>query len=150
MKAATVMLIGALAAGVAQASDPIGIYALIDKVVMEPNDANPERIQVWGTFAIAQPNDSNYYQAPQRGYLYFRLPASATVARNEWNDLKSVAGTGKVVAFGTRWAATKPTMRKADQKPENPDAYEIGNGVVKVRSDTEYAPIKSLLQSLGH
>jgi hypothetical protein len=41
-----------------------------------------------------------------RGYLYLRIPSTAATAaasiRNEWADLKSVAGTGEAVAFG-RW-----------------------------------------------
>src|SRR5262245_40679557 len=37
-----------------RASDPIGIYAFVDKVVFEPNADKPERIQVWGGFALAE------------------------------------------------------------------------------------------------
>ena len=148
MKAATVLL-AALASAAVYASDLVGAYALIDKVVMEPNDQNPERVQVWGVFALARANDVNYYQAPQRGYLYFRLPGQADLARAEWKDLKSVAGTGKVIALGSRFNM-KAQVRKADQKPENADAYDLATGVVKVRSDTDYAPIKSLLEAAGH
>jgi hypothetical protein len=140
------MLMAALAAGIAQASDPIAVYAVIDKVVMEPNAENPERIQIWGVFALAIPNNANDYQPPQRGYLYFRLPAAGNVARAEWNDLKTMAGTGKAVAFGSRWTR-HAQVRKPDQKVENPDSYDFGTGVVKLRSDTEYAPVKSLLES---
>ena len=45
-----------LTAGTFQAfaSDPIGIYALVDKVVLEPNEKNPERIQIHGAFAFAE------------------------------------------------------------------------------------------------
>src|SRR5262245_32232762 len=32
-------------------SDPTGIYARVDKVVLEPNATTPERIQIWGAFA---------------------------------------------------------------------------------------------------
>ena len=56
----------------ALASDPIGIYALVDKVVFEPNEKAPERIQVWGAFAIAEGYGSTYDKA-QRGFLYYKL-----------------------------------------------------------------------------
>ena len=40
------------AAGDLIASGPVGIYAMVDKVVFEPNDTAPERIQIWGAFAL--------------------------------------------------------------------------------------------------
>lgn len=136
-----------LAAGVttAFASDHTAVYALIDKVVLEPNADHPDRIQVWGVFAIAKPGSLDYL-APQRGYLYFKLADDPQAARNEWADLKSVAGKKQVVAFGSRWKMiSTTTVRKPDAKPESPDPYVTEIGVFKVRSDTYYPPIKSLL-----
>ena len=79
------------------ASDRTGCYALVDKVVLEPSEKNPERIQIWGTFALPQPNDVNLYQPPQQGYLYFSLPRSvADLTRNEWSDLNRIAGKRQV------------------------------------------------------
>ncbi|HWN99480.1 MAG TPA: hypothetical protein VNS63_09445, partial [Blastocatellia bacterium] len=34
-------------------SDWTGVYARVDKVVFEPNAGAPERIQIWGAFALA-------------------------------------------------------------------------------------------------
>src|SRR5437899_4725364 len=34
------------------ASGPVGIYAIIEKVIFEPNEQAPERIQIWGAFAV--------------------------------------------------------------------------------------------------
>src|SRR6185503_7423534 len=80
--------------GRALASDPVGIYALVDKVVFEPNETNPERVQIHGAFAIAEGYGYTYKKA-DRGYLYYKPNADKTNAcRNEWSDLKSVAGTG--------------------------------------------------------
>src|ERR1051325_8583405 len=42
-------------------SDFAGIYAMIDKVILEPNDTAPERIQIWGAFAMSHPEDRNSY-----------------------------------------------------------------------------------------
>jgi hypothetical protein len=58
----------------AEASDPVGIYAIVEKVVFEPNDQAPERIQVWGAFALSDAQHGDGYLAPQRGYLYYSLP----------------------------------------------------------------------------
>ena len=149
MKTVATLFLACLAAGIARASDPVAIYSVIDRVVMEPNAQNPERVQIWGVFALAKPDNRNDYQAPQRGYLYFRLPASGNLARMEWNDLKTVAGTGVPVGFGSRWTM-KARVRGPNDKPENPDPYEFGTGVVKIRSDTEYAPIKWLVDSTRH
>ena len=110
MKTFTAVVAGVcvlFAAGVLMASGPVGVYAVLEKVVFEPNEANAERIQLWGAFAFVDGGISvnAATDKPQRGYLYFTMPASASeaemkIARTEWSDLKAVAGTGQVVAFG--------------------------------------------------
>jgi hypothetical protein len=136
----------ALSLGTSQASDWVAAYALVDKVVLEPDADKPEQIQIWGVFATAKPNDRNLYDAPRRGYLYFKLPQEKKdLARNEWSDFKGIAGKRKVVGFGNRYTM-KLTVRKADEKPKAPDVYEVELGVVKDRSDTDYPPVKSLLE----
>jgi len=127
----------------ALASDPVGIYALVDKVVFEPNESNPERVQVWGAFAIAEGHGYTYQNA-ERGYLYYKVNTEKpAVCRNEWSDLKSVAGTGQIVAFGSRYAE-KGTLRKKDAKAENPDTYPIAMGLKKIREEKDYEPLKQL------
>jgi hypothetical protein len=121
-------------AGGARASDPTGIYARIDKVVLEPNDEKPERIQIWGTFAVAKGGTTDDYERPVKGYLYYSLvPGKEDKCRNEWADLKKVAGQDQCVAFASRYAK-QGTIRKADQKPKDPDPYALGRGVVKVNA----------------
>jgi hypothetical protein len=128
--------------GVAKASGPIAVYALVDKVVFEPNADQPERIRISGVFIIAEER-SDVYSAPQRGYLYFSLPSTnRDLARREWTDLKSVAGTRQVVGFGSSWFA-KVRVWKPDVKAESPGDYAMGNGVVKVNPDQPRA--KALL-----
>jgi hypothetical protein len=137
----------ASATGWLHASDMIGVYGRIDKVVMEPSDQAPQRIQVWGVFALADPKDPNAYFAPERGYLYYTLPANAKLALNEWNDLGRIAGTGQIVGFGTRWSST-PTrvrIRTADERPEAPDPYTMDIGLRKINGRTEYQPIRAIL-----
>jgi len=126
-------------------SDFIGTYAIIDKVILEPNATSPERIQIWGDFAMAKANDRNFYDTPQRGYLYFKLmPGKEDGSRKEWADLKSVAGTGEVIGFGTR-SIPPAKVRAASVKPAEPDAYPFAYGLVRMSSrPTNYEPIRAL------
>src|SRR5438093_473652 len=74
MKPTFVMIVLLAAGAVAHASDRIGVYARVDKVVLEPDAQAPQRVQVWGVFAIADSRDPNAYRPPARGYLYYTLP----------------------------------------------------------------------------
>src|SRR5262245_34179930 len=95
------LVLGALAVPTV-ASDPMGVYCVIEKVVLEPTDC-PERAQVWGVCAVASPRDWSF-QTPARGYFYYSVPSGKEeTARSEWKDLKSAEGTGQVVGFGRRY-----------------------------------------------
>lgn len=135
----------ALATPAARASDPNGIYAFVDRVVFEPSEAAPERLQVWGGFALAKTGDRDNYQNAERGHMYFKLRSGdEAVCKKEWADLKSVAGTRQIVAFGSRSAEPQPKLRKPDAKVENPDAYpKSWGGITKIRM-RDYAPINQL------
>lgn len=140
-----------------KASDPVGVYALIDRVVFEPNEATPKVVQVWGAFAIAvTPAVRPYkledgYGKVQKGFLSFTCPAGKmTVCSAEWADLKSVAGTDDVVGFGTRWNQRPPRVRQANESGAAPDSYETNIGVVKIGRYGDYpALITSLKAALG-
>ena len=126
-------------------SDWTGVYARVDKVVLEPNATAPERIQISGAFALANKEDRNSYDSAQRGYLYFSCkPGKEEVCRKEWADLKAVAGTGQVIGFGGR-SQPRPRVRKAEDKLADPDEYPLNFGLVKV-SDmrSKYPPIPEL------
>ena len=131
-----------IGASTAVASDPVGVYAFVDKVVLEPSEGKPERIQIWGGFALAEGYGYTYAPA-KRGYLYYSIkPGDEETARKEWTDLKSLAGTDQFVAFGVRHKP-KGTIRAADAKAEKPDVYPLGFGLTKVKRD-DYEPIKDL------
>ena len=94
-----------LATVVLSASGEVGVYAIVSKVVFEPNDTAPERIQIWGAFTLVDKDITTGRQTltPQRGYMYFTLfgsPSQKDVALKEWADFKAIAGTGQAVAFG--------------------------------------------------
>jgi hypothetical protein len=139
----TVLLASVVCATLVYASDPTAVYARVDKVVLEPNAAAPQAIQVWGVFAMAKPDDRNDYLAPRRGYLYFTLTGSSQAARAEWADLKQVAGTGQIVSFGSRYQLNA-RLRPSEERPANPDPYSVNIGLTKVRGRTDYAPIRAL------
>ena len=118
-------------------SDPMGVYCRVDKVILEPAET-PERAQVWGVCAVANQNDW-YFQPPVAGYFYYTVPAvRPDVARAEWQDLKSVAGTTEVVAFGRRYQPLG-RLRPGTEKPASPDIYPLHLGVLKVGS-RRFAP----------
>lgn len=130
----------------APVSDPLGLYAVIEKVVLEPSESAPERIQVWGAFALSDARSGDAYSTPQTGYLYYRCQAGQeTTCRNEWADLKSVAGKGVGVGFGGRYNPTG-RVRKASDKPADPDPYPIRMGVVQMGSRQDQPAIVSALK----
>lgn len=134
-----------LAAGaIVHASDRVAVYARVDRVVLDPTAEAPDTIQIWGVFSTAHPNNANDYRPPARGYLYYRLPANREVGRREWADLKQIAGSGQLVAFGSRWDGA-PRLRAADEPPANPDLYSVNTGLIKIQGKTDYAPIRALI-----
>ena len=143
----------ALATGiVSYASGPIAVYAKVDRVVMEPNEQAPERIQVFGVFSVASASNANSFAPPVRGYLYYQIPAkldntndtAMQTARNEFRDLKKIAGDGGIYAFGGQWQGV-PTVRRPDQKPESPDVYTLNLGIRRINADNAtFPPIKAL------
>jgi hypothetical protein len=171
-------LVGVLAtvAGVSAAvSGMLGIYGIVEKVIFEPNESAPERIQVWGAFAYVEGRvGGSQVSAAKRGYLYFRMPPmQAEVIKREWNDLKALAGTGQAIGFGS-WAyiggfgslqpdvnsrnppyilehsagnpITDLRVRPADQTPASPALYQTDTGIVKLTPTGSHADIVKLLQ----
>jgi hypothetical protein len=145
------VLIAIVSATIASASDAIAVYARIDRVVVEPASGPPEAIQLWGVFSLAragwasrsyQPGDD--YLPAARGYLYFKLAGNPDAARKEWADLKQLAGTGQIVSFGSR-SELRPILRKPVDRPANPDPYVVNVGLSKVRGNTDYPPVRALV-----
>lgn len=108
IKAMVACAVMAICAGTIPPSGPVGIYGIVEKIVLEPNETASERIQLWGAFAYVDQSTTGGTVSPiRRGYMYFTLPqasapATAETIRREWADLKAVAGTNQAVAFG-RW-----------------------------------------------
>ena len=88
-----------------QASGPIGIYGIVERVVFEPSEQSPQRIRLFGAFVLVDGGVNNPVgtSTPRRGLLYFSLPEDRNLqqaVRAEWADLKAVAGTGQAIGFG--------------------------------------------------
>ncbi len=144
------------------ASGLVGIYGIVERITFE-GTPTPERAQVWGAFAFANGGVGNVsaWSPVKRGYLYFTVPdasvttpANVELVRREWADLKAVAGTGQVVAFG-RWGYigrfddlmeqpwflerrpsgneyTDLRVRAATAKAAAPSVYHTNAGVVRI------------------
>lgn len=120
-----------------RASDFVGVYAVVEKVVLEPSETAPERIQIWGAFALSDGQSGSGYGTAERGYLYYACPAGReAVCRKEWADLRSVAGKDTGVGFGGRYIETG-RIRKADAAPASPDVYPIERGIVRLSAGHE-------------
>jgi len=144
-----VFLLGvwATAASTIHASDRVGVYAVIEKVVLEPSDTAPQRIQIWGAFALSDRQSGSNYGPAQRGYLYYTCPSGQeTTCRKEWEDFKSLAGKNTGVGFGARYRDTG-RVRKADEKPASPDTYPIESGVVRLSAGHESLPVIDRLKA---
>ena len=174
----TALAIVGILAGAAHltASGPLGIYAIVDKVVFEPGETAPERIQVWGAFAYvdALGGQGLTVSPAKRGYLYFRIdPSQADIIKKEWADLKAVAATGQAVGFGQwyyigRFGALQPDtrtnmppyilerapgnpqtdlrVRPEGEKPANPALYHTNAGIVKLSDTGGHAAIVKQLK----
>jgi hypothetical protein len=122
----------------------IGIYGIVDRVVFEPDQDVPERIQIWGLFVVPMPISSGLYKAPQRGVLYFSIPSDRKeIARKEWMELSKLAGSGQILGFTQYWVGNpsdpqgNPHKSLVIQVHKNlplasPDAYPLGIGVLEI------------------
>jgi hypothetical protein len=148
------------------ADGPVGVYAMVQKVVMEPNEQMPSRIQIWGVFVwvdggVKTPGPINL---PQRGYLYFKLPenpAQAAAAKMQWGEIKTLAGTSQVIAFGN-WNYAGPfedlyipapgnseevRVRKQNETPAKAITYPAGMGLMKIANDKSHADLINLMKA---
>jgi hypothetical protein len=148
------------------ADGPVGVYAIVQKVVFEPSEAAPKTLQIWGVFVwvdggLKSPGPINL---PQRGYIYFKLPegaAEASAAKKQWMDIKAVAGSNQIIAFGD-WKYSGPfedlyipvtggqedvRVRKQAEAPSKPIAYPIKTGLIKIADDPAHESLRSLMKA---
>lgn len=120
----TALVVALSFAAVAQAGGPPPVYILVEKVVLEPDDQNPERVQIWGYFTHAPASNprSDQFSTPVYGWMY--LSGGGDECRKQWLRLRKDAGTGKVLPIG-RCGEAKETLalpiRKPGERPDKPD-----------------------------
>jgi hypothetical protein len=130
-----VLGLAVLAAPALHAKSVIGVYGLIDRVVLEPNATEPQRAQIWGTFLLADRERPDAYLDAKRGYLYYACPTGKdAVCLSEWNELTSVAAKGTAIGFGSRFQSNG-RVRLATEAVASPDAYPIQFGVARLGTD---------------
>jgi hypothetical protein len=130
-------------------SDPQAVYAVLDQVVLLPNAEQPDSIELHGAFALAEGGRGQYYRAPRIGVLRLGPGKDRTAAIAQWRDLQALAGTGKVVTFGSRYemlaADAKPwrVQEKTDAAPRELPAWSAGYGLDKP-TNVDYGPARAL------
>ena len=137
-----------------RASDPVGVYGIIDRVTVTSAADGSATVQLWGAFVVALvPRPSGTYKPEDaygkvaKGYLLFRCPAfSGSTCSNEVNDLKALAGTGEVAGFGAAWR-TPPRVRPNEEPAKGPDPYEVNVGVVRLGKFGDYPTIAAALKA---
>jgi hypothetical protein len=140
----------------------VGIYARIDDVALEKGSSGT-LVRISGVFEVPVPKSSGMYEPPQRGYLYFRIPANEEAVRNELDALRTFAGTSQVVGFGYYWV---PNPNDPNGNPHHslvvnvhpageastPDSYPLPfpKGVVRSGDPDFDVVIASRLQNTSH
>ncbi|HEY0138661.1 MAG TPA: MYXO-CTERM sorting domain-containing protein [Nannocystis sp.] len=120
----------------AQASFPAGVWALVEKVTLEPNADAPNTIRIDGIFMIAKqlPDFAQYpgYGEPQVGYMYYSCAEkNLATCVMEWKELLAVAGTeDNCRGWGEQSLPDNGSVRPAPQPQADPDLYPIAMGVL--------------------
>ncbi|HLJ96626.1 MAG TPA: hypothetical protein VKU02_25865 [Gemmataceae bacterium] len=132
----------------ARAGGPPPVYVALDKVVFEPNEETPTRIQIWGSFSL---QEGNSYGPPQRGYLYYAAPRGAEEeCRKEWAVLKKMAKKERLISFGI---CGEPDVHVHLRQPKAvlaaPDSYPYGKGgfAPGENAERQFPALKKLLVS---
>jgi hypothetical protein len=129
-------------------SDPIGVYAVLDSVIVRNEGTASATIQLWGSFAY-QSRVGSYTLG--RGYFHYKAAENARATQVEWADLKSLMATPikRVVAYGAPGVMGR--IRDAKETPSDPDTYPVGCcGIVsgRVRFHVEDLSSPSIVRPL--
>ena len=133
------------------ASGPLGIFGVIDRIQFYPDEAHAARVQMFGVFVYQACPAEGIFEMnsiprgaltdARRGYMYFALPQRAISdealirtheqARREWLSIKSLAGTGQAIGFGSGWCGF---TGRGGSRQVVPDGRHLG---IRVRMDSE-------------
>jgi MYXO-CTERM domain-containing protein len=128
--------ISMLAAGVAEASYPAGVWVKARGVEFEPSAAAPMRIRIHGAAMMYDGSTTNRfwgYAEPARGVLYYECPAGQlATCQDEWKDIVANINAPLEVCVGLG-DQSQPTgrLRRSEEPPGTADAYPIHMGILQ-------------------
>src|SRR5689334_3769960 len=132
----------------ASAGGPPPVCMALDKIVLEPNDVAPTRIQIWGTFIFLEDSRTTYGN-PVRGYFYYTaVPGKEEECRRQWASLRNLTQNGDdIVAFGLCGTPrVHGDLRDPLAKPENPVVFPLCEiGFTPAEQYTDSRSLKELL-----
>ncbi len=124
-------------------SDPVGVYATIDKVLLLPNAEAPVEAEIHGAFCFAR-GAGDYYTAPARGYVLFRAGSKPGEEVLQWRELLALAGSKQVIGFSSRYEQGL-LLRATLPGEARPAAvtFPLGYGLQRVEG-VDYGPAREL------
>jgi hypothetical protein len=131
-----------------KAGGPPPVCMVVDKIVLEPDEKAPTRIQVWGTFIFCKANAT--YDRPVSGYLYYTAEKGKEDAcRKEWAKLQKLVADKHIVAWGS---CGRPKvdghLREATENPKSPLLFPLGENEIFINGDVyerDFPAAKKLL-----
>ena len=134
--------VAVLAAAPSVRKDPHGVYAMVDSVIFEPAAGTPDRVRLWGAFAIANPFtiengkltyiEFGRFDPPVRGYMYYAVnPRDQAGSRSQWAAISAVAGSGRLAAWGAHIPPWDPANPPAADDVKHLELTKSYNGRVR-------------------
>jgi hypothetical protein len=116
---------------VAQASEPVSVYARVDGVTFEPDKASATRVQIHGVFAMHTGVGTGFqYGESAPGYMYLACQSGQeTLCREQWVELESYIGKQSCAGWGQHNVKTAATVRAPGTTPQDPDVFDLGMGI---------------------
>jgi hypothetical protein len=109
-----------------RAGGPPPVCMAVDKLVFEPNEDAPTRIQIWGTFALLNGTRGAYAEPVHRYLYYAATPGKEAECRKEWAKLKKLVAEQHVVTYGMCGEPkVSDQLRKPTDKAEAPSAFPL-------------------------
>jgi hypothetical protein len=125
-------------------SDQTGVYGLVDAVKFHGGAEQPTAVELRGVFAVAAGLLGDEYLPAAAGRLVFTIePGKENQTLDQWRDLERLAGTGKVVAFGSRYAQSGVRVEPFGDVEVQGTEFRVHMGVHAVEN-ADYAPIRQL------
>jgi hypothetical protein len=118
----------------AHASDQIGVYAKIGKVIV-----NGSQVTICGAFRVA--NTAGDYQPAATGYLFYECKGDSktqTMCQMQWTEIANGVTGKNCVGWGNRHGTygedTKNTQVRTTLPAQGPNPYPLEMGVVQMPS----------------